>query len=120
MVATEVQLKANGRTLVATLEGNASAQAFAALLAEGPLVVNLDDYANMEKVGTLPRSLPRSDARIDARPGDIILYQGNQITVYYGSNSWNFTRLAHVEGATADQMRAFLGEGAVDVTFSLA
>lgn len=42
------------------------------------------------------------------------------ITVYYGSNSWNFTRLAHVEGATADQMRAFLGEGAVDVTFSLA
>lgn len=42
------------------------------------------------------------------------------ITVYYGSNSWNFTRLAHVEGAIADQMRAFLGEGAVDVTFSLA
>ena len=49
----------------------------------------------------------------------MILYQGDQITVYYGTNSWSFTKLAHVEGATADQMRAFLGEGAADVTFSL-
>lgn len=120
MNATAIQLEVNGQTMQATLEDNASAQAFADLLAQGPVTVSMDDYANMEKVGPLPQSLPRSDAQISAGPGDVILYQGDQITVYYGTNSWSFTRLAHVEGATADQMRAFLGTGAADVTFSLA
>lgn len=119
MTATELQLEVDGQTLSATLEDNASARAFADLLAEGPLTVEMDDYASMEKAGQLPQSLPRSDAQISVGPGDVILYQGDQITVYYGTNSWSFTKLAHVEGATADQMRAFLGEGAADVTFSL-
>mgnify|MGYP005785905823 FL=1 len=120
MSATKVTLEVNGQTLVATLEDNPSAEAFADLLAEGPLTVEMDDYANMEKVGRLPQSLPRSDSQISVGPGDVILYQGNQITVYYDTNSWNFTRLAHIEGATANQMRAVLGDGAVDVTSSLA
>ena len=120
MTIIEVQLEANGQTLVAVLEDNTSARAFVDLLTQGPLTVSMGDYASMEKVGQLPQSLPRSDSQISVGPGDVILYQGGQITVYYGSNSLNFTRLAHVEGATADQMRAFLGEGAVDVTFSLA
>lgn len=120
MSATKVTLEVNGQTLVATLEDNPSAEAFADLLAKGPLTVEMDDYANMEKVGRLPQSLPRSDSQISVGPGDVILYQGSQITVYYDTNSWNFTRLAHIEGATANQMRAVLGDGAVDVTFSLA
>ena len=120
MAATEIQVEANGQTLAATLENNSSAEAFASLLATGPLTVSMRDYAGMEKVGSLPTALPRSDAQISVGPGDVVLYQGNQITVYYGTNSWNFTKLAHIEGATAEQMRAFLGEGDADVTFSLA
>lgn len=120
MAATEIQVEANGQTLAATLENNSSAEAFASLLATGPLTVSMRDYADMEKVGSLPTALPRSDAQISVGPGDVVLYQGNQITVYYGTNSWNFTKLAHIEGATAEQMRAFLGEGDADVTFSLA
>lgn len=120
MAATEIQVEANGQTLAATLENNSSAEAFASLLATGPLTVSMRDYADMENVGSLPTALPRSDAQISVGPGDVVLYQGNQITVYYGTNSWNFTKLAHIEGATAEQMRAFLGEGDADVTFSLA
>lgn len=120
MAATELQVEANRQTLAATLENNSSAEAFASLLATGPLTVSMRDYADMEKVGSLPTALPRSDAQISVGPGDVVLYQGNQITVYYGTNSWNFTKLAHIEGATAEQMRAFLGEGDADVTFSLA
>lgn len=120
MAATEIQVQANGQTLAATLENNSSAEAFASLLATGPLTVSMRDYADMEKVGSLPTALPRSDAQISVGPGDVVLYQGNQITVYYGTNSWNFTKLAHIEGATAEQMRAFLGDGDADVTFSLA
>lgn len=120
MAATEIQVQANGQTLAATLENNSSAEAFASLLATGPLTVSMRDYADMEKVGSLPTALPRSDAQISVGPGDVVLYQGNQITVYYGTNSWNFTKLAHIEGATAEQMRAILGDGDADVTFSLA
>lgn len=120
MAATEIQVEANRQTLAATLENNSSAEAFASLLATGPLTVSMRDYADMEKVGSLPTALPRSDAQISVGPGDVVLYQGNQITVYYGTNSWNFTKLAHIEGVTAEQMRAFLGEGDADVTFSLA
>ena len=120
MAATEIQVEANRQTLAATLENNSSAEAFASLLATGPLTVSMRDYADMEKVGSLPTAFPRSDAQISVGPGDVVLYQGNQITVYYGTNSWNFTKLAHIEGATAEQMRAFLGEGDADVTFSLA
>lgn len=120
MAATEIQVEANGQTLAATLENNSSAEAFASLLATGPLTVSMRDYADMEKVGSLPTALPRSDAQISVGPGDVVLYQGNQITVYYGTNSWNFTKLAHIEGATAEQMRAILGDGDADVTFSLA
>lgn len=120
MAAIEIQVEANGQTLAATLENNSSAEAFASLLATGPLTVSMRDYADMEKVGSLPTALPRSDAQISVGPGDVVLYQGNQITVYYGTNSWNFTKLAHIEGATAEQMRAILGDGDADVTFSLA
>ena len=121
MAATEIQVEANRQTLAATLENNSSAEAFASLLATGPLTVSMRDYADMEKVGSLPTALPRSDAQISVGPGDVVLYQGNQITVYYGTNSWNFTRLGRVDGvATREEMLDLLGGvGEITVTLSL-
>lgn len=103
--------------LRATLEDNSSAQAFQALLAQGPLHVDMEDYGGFEKVGPLDVTLPRNDTHITTQPGDVILYQGNQITIYYGTNSWSFTRLARIEDPTDLAMK--LGEGSVSVTFSL-
>ena len=96
--------------LLATFEDNSSAEEFRELLSQ--------DYGGFEKVGPLGTTLTRNDTQITTEPGDVILYQGNQITIYYGTNSWSFTRLARIDDPT--DLRAKLGEGAVQVTFSLA
>ena len=104
--------------LLATFEDNSSAQEFKELLAQGPLTIEMEDYGGFEKVGPLGTSLTRNDTQITTEPGDVILYQGNQITIYYGTNSWSFTRLARIDDPSGLQEK--LGEGAVFVTFSLA
>ena len=104
--------------LQATFEDNSSAEEFRELLEEGPLTIEMEDYGGFEKVGPLGTSLSRNDTQITTQPGDVILYQGNQITIYYGTNSWSFTRLARIDDPTGLQEK--LGEGTVSVTFSLA
>ena len=79
----------------------------------------MSDYANFEKVGPLGFSLPRNDKSITTTPGDIILYQGNQITIYYDTNTWNFTKLGKIENLTQKELKEILGNGDVTVTFSL-
>lgn len=107
-------------TLTATLADNSSAKAFAELLSNGPVTVDMQDYGNFEKVGDLPSSLPRNDTSITTEPGDIILYQGNKITIYYNTNSWSFTRLGKVEGVTQAELKKILGKGNVTAVFTLA
>ena len=101
-------------------ENNSSADAFLALLAEGDVTVAMHDYGNFEKVGPLGTSLPTNDTSITTAPGDVILYQGDQITIYYDTNSWNFTRLGKVRGLTQTELKDVLGAGDVTVVFSLS
>lgn len=111
----------NGQTLAADFADNSSAAAFWDLLARGPVTVVMDDYGNFEKVGPLGSSLPRNDSQITTEPGDVILYQGSHITIYYDQNSWNFTRLGKIRDLTQDQLKEALGAGMgeVSITFSL-
>ncbi len=118
--AAQILVSANGRELRADLEDNPSALAFAELLTNGPLTITMHDYGSMEKVGSIGQSLPTSDMQITTAPGDIILYQGNQLTIYYDVNSWNFTRIGRIEGIGDAELREILGPGDVTVTFSLA
>ncbi len=106
-------------TLPVKTADNSSAKALLALLQDGDIPVDAHDYGNFEKVGALGTDLPTNDERITAKPGDVILYQGNQITVYYDTNSWNFTRLGKVQGVTADELKAILGDGDVTMVLSL-
>ena len=110
-------IEANGQRLYASLADNSSAEALAEKLSEGKTEVSLHDYGNFEKVGPLPWELPRNDEPITTEPGDVILYQGNQITIYYDENSWTFTRLARVEGYSRETLLDILGDG--DVTVNL-
>lgn len=106
-------------TLTATLLDNSSAEALLKLLDSGPVTINMRDYANMEKVGSLPESLPRNDEYFTAGPGDLILYLGNQFVIYYGSNSYDFTHLGKVCGDyTGPELKSILGNGNVTVTLS--
>ena len=106
-------------TIAATLADNSSAVAFYELLQKGDVTVKMHDYGNFEKVGSLPKSLPRNDKQITTEPGDIILYQGNQITIYYDVNSWNFTKLGKVEGKNQEGLKQILGKGDVTAVFSV-
>lgn len=105
--------------LTAELADNSSAQALVDLLADGPLTLDLQDYGNMEKVGPLGTELPRNDEQITTEPGDIILYQGNSLVIYYAPNSWNFTRLGKISDISESELRELLGDGDVTVTLSL-
>lgn len=116
---TKIQLAAGGRTATATLTDNAAARALAALLADGPIEIDMSDYGGFEKVGFLPQSLPTSNSQISTVPGDIMLYQGNQMVIFYGTNSWSYTRLGKIDGATAESMRQLLGSGNITLAISL-
>ncbi len=98
---------------------NSSAQALLELLRDGDITVDAHDYGGFEKVGALGIELPTNDESITTEPGDVILYQGNQITVYYDVNSWSFTRLGKVQGVTAEELRDILGDGDVTMVLSL-
>lgn len=106
--------------LSATLADNSSATALLKLLEVGPITINMRDYANMEKVGSLPESLPRNDTYFTTQPGDLVLYLGNQFVIYYDTNSYDFTRLGRIDGNyTGPQLKSILGDGNVTVTISV-
>ena len=110
-----------GNRLEAQLDDGESARALAGLLAEGDIIYTADDYGNFEKVGDIGRTLPRNDEYISVSAGDVILYQGCNICLYYGTNSWSFTRIAKIVGYSAAELRGLLGAGlgSVQVRLSL-
>ena len=87
--------------------------------AKGNITVEMEDYGNMEKAGPIGTSLPRNDRQTTTGPGDIILYQGKYLVIYYDTNSWNFTRLGKIDNVTQAVLKSALGEGGVRVTLSL-
>ena len=103
----------------ATLVQNSSTEALIELLSEGPVTIEMSDYASMEKVGPFPQSLPRNDEQISTDAGDLILYQGNSFVIYYDTNSWNFTRLGKIDNVTKQELKDILGSGSVTAVLSL-
>ena len=83
------------------------------------LNVNLHDYGSFEKVGNIGISLSKSDRELHTGPGDIVLYNGNSIVIFYGNNSWDYTPLARISDATVESMKAFLGNGDVSLVLSV-
>ena len=112
-------IKAGDKTFYANLEDNSSAKALVEKLNSGPITVDMHDYGGFEKVGSLPWELPRNDESITTVPGDVILYHGDQITIYYDRNSWSFTSLAKIGNASKEELLAALGDGDVSVTMYL-
>lgn len=116
---TEMKMKveAGDSTFTATMEDNEAAAALAEMMEEEPVVIEMDDYSGFEKVGSLGESLPASNSQMTTHPGDIVLYNGSQIVMFYGSNSWSYTKLAEIDDLTG--WEEALGNGSVTVTLSL-
>lgn len=119
MEANRMDIQIQDQVLTATLADNSSAAALKEALSQGPITINMRDYGSMEKVGSLGRELPRNDEQITTEPGDIILYQGSALVIYYAPNSWNFTRLGKVNDLSAAELKEILGDGNVTITLSL-
>lgn len=116
-----IGVTAGGKTVTVKLEENEAAQELIRRLQEDEITCTVDDYGGFEKVGPLGINLPRNDARTNVRSGDIVLYSGNQIVLFYGNNSWSYTRLGRAEDISQDEWRNFLsaGAGEIEITLSL-
>ena len=99
-------------------EENESVKALGELVKEEPLTVSMSMYGGFEQVGSLGKSLPRNDEQTTTQACDIVLYSGDQIVIFYGSNSWAYTRLGHITDKTEAEMTELLGNGNVIITLS--
>lgn len=110
-----------GQTKSVTLVDNAATKALIEKLQQGPVTVTLNSSGGFEIWGALGFSLPTSNQQITAQPGDVILYNGSNICLFYGSNSWSYTRLGKIDGLTGNELSTFLkaGQNNISVTLSL-
>ena len=117
----KIQLTISGTTLPVIIEDNVATRALVAALRDGAITYTARDYGGFEKVGALGRSLPTSDTDITTQAGDVILYNGDNIVLFYGSNSWSYTRLGKIQYKSLDELKSFLkaGGGTISVTLSL-
>ena len=113
-----MRMKINGTPVTVAWEDNESAAALKELAAGG-LEIRMSMYGGFEQVGSIGQRLPANDVQTTTSSGDIVLYSGSQLVVFYGSNSWAYTRLGHITDRTPEEMRALLGSGDVTVTLSV-
>ena len=120
MSNSTIKIEVNGTTLTATLKDNVSTRALVNLLKEGPLTINMNDYARMEKVGSIGTTLPQCDERLTTQPGDLILYLGQYFVIYYAPNTYSLTPLGKIDNTSGDELIRILGNDDVTVTISLS
>ena len=117
--AEKMQMFINGQPVNVEWDNNNSVQALKQLAASNKLTIQMSMYGGFEQVGSIGTSLPREDVQTTTKAGDIVLYSGNQIVVFYGSNSWAYTRLGHITDKTADELTELLGNENVTITLSM-
>lgn len=112
----KMTLQIGNSSFMATLENNPAVDAFVEMISDSPIIIQMNDYSGFEKVGSLGTNLPANDKQTTTHAGDIVLYNGNQIVIFYGSNSWSYTRLGKIDDLSG--WDDALGSGDITVTFS--
>lgn len=115
---SSITMKINDEEVEVIWEDNESAEALAELVSEAPLTIDMSMYGGFEQVGAIGTDLPSSDINTTTKPGDIVLYTGNNVVVFYGSNSWSYTRLGHIENKSEEELKELLGKNNVRITLS--
>ena len=116
--AAGLQLAIDGNPVEVAWEDNESVAALAQHAAEGPVEVRMSPHGGFEQFGPLGFGLPNDDVQTTTGPGDVVLYAGDQVVVFYGSNSWAYTRLGRITDRTAGELADMLGGDAVTLTIS--
>ena len=113
-----MRLYVNDAELSVAWEDNEAVHALTELASKEPLTIAMSMYGGFEQVGSIGQDLPRNDRQTTTGAGDIVLYSGDQIVVFYGSNSWSYTMLGHITDKTAEELAQLLGQGNVSLTIS--
>ncbi len=114
----KIKMSVNGYNLTATLENNASSEAFYELVKSG-LTLHLSEYGGFEKVGSIGKKLPSNDTRIKAKPGDLILYRSTELSIMYGTNAWSYTKLGVIDYLDQIDLASILGKSNVTIVFTI-
>ena len=114
----KMNVQIGNKSFTATLEDNAATRELVEMMRKAPVSINMNDYGSFEKVGPLGRSLTTDNHQITTTAGDIVLYNGNQIVMFYGSNSWSYTKIGRINDLTG--WKEALGSGSITAVFSLA
>lgn len=115
----DIKLIVNGKKFEVVLEENSATSELLNKLKSGDVIINASEYGGFEKVGFLGFSLTRDDKQITTEVGDIVLYQGNQISIFYNSNSWSYTKIGKIKNISQDELKNVLGSGDVTLTFTI-
>ena len=115
----KINITIDDHAMSATLADNVATKALVEKLANGPITITMNNYGGFEKAGALPWSLPSADTQITTKPGDIMLYTGDNIVIFYGQNSWAYTPLGELETTDSSEISSFVGNGNKQVTISL-
>ena len=118
-VNDSVKVQINEDIFDVELENNSAAKELVKKLETGNVSVSATDYGNFEKVGNLGFSLPTSDKNIGTVPGDIVLYQGDKLSLFYGSHSWSYTKIGKIDNVDSNKLKEVLGSGDVTLKFRL-
>ena len=114
---SDLVLTVDGIKLDVEWENNKSVEALKSL---APLTINTQQYGGFEQVGDIGSSLPQNDSNITTQAGDIVLYSGNSISIFYDSNTWSYTRLGKITGKTQAELKELLGKDRVTVSITRA
>ena len=115
---TNLTMKINDEVVSVSWEDNESVAALRDLAAESPVVINTSAYGGFEQVGSIGTTLPSNDTSIKTKAGDIMLYTSDNIVVFYGSNSWSYTRLGHIENKSRQELADLLGGNNAVITIT--
>ena len=114
-----ILMKINDEEVTVVWEENESVAALKEILLEQPLSIQMSMYGGFEQVGSFGTKLPRNDKQTTTQAGDIVLYSGNQMVVFYGSNSWAYTRLGRITDKSDMELEELLDNGDVTITLEL-
>lgn len=114
-----IYLTVEGKTLSIELVDNQAAKELKELLTKNSITIDMRDHGGFEKVGSLGNPLTSSDTSITTEAGDLILYQGNQLVIFYGSNTYSYTKLGKISNITQDELKNILGSDNVEITLSV-
>jgi len=114
-----LRLYVNNEEVIVSWENNESVDGLKELVKTQPLAIQMSMYGGFEQVGSIGKSITRNDRQTITKAGDIVLYSGNQIVIFYGSNSWTYTRLGKIQDKSVSELAQLLGNGDVTITFKL-